>query len=139
MIQEVTDGDSFRIEAANPYSEDYYETTDVANEEQRTNARPELSAHVENMDAYDVIFLGYPIWWSTMPMPVCTFLEEYNFSGKTIAPFCTHEGGGLERSVGDIKTLWPQATVLEGLAIRGGSAKNAQNDVSEWLQKLETA
>jgi flavodoxin len=138
MIQNGTGGDSFPIEAVKAYPEDYRETTEVAKEEQRTNARPELTAHVENMDAYDVIFLGYPIWWSTMPMPVCTFLEEYDFAGKTIAPFCTHEGSGLGRSVGDIKTLCPQATILEGFAVRGGSAKNAQNEVSEWLQTLRT-
>jgi len=136
MIQDATGGDSFRIEAVKPYPEDYRETTEVANEEQRTNARPELTAYVENMDAYDVIFLGYPIWWSTMPMPVCTFLEEYDFSGKTIAPFCTHEGSGLGRSVGDIKTLCPHATVCDGLAVRGSEVNNAQNEVSEWLREL---
>lgn len=139
MIHDAIGGESFKIEAAKPYPADYYETTEVAKEEQRTDARPELTAHVENMDAYDVIFLGYPIWWSTMPMPVYTFLEAYDFSEKTIAPFCTHEGSGLGRSVGDIKTLCPHSTVLDGLAVRGGAAKDAQNEVSGWLQKLRTA
>jgi len=139
MIQEATGGESFRIEAVHPYPEDYYETTETAKEEQRSNARPELTAHVENMDAYDVIFVGYPNWWGTMPMPVFTFLEGYDFARKTIVPFCTHEGSGLGRSVVDIKALCPQATILDGFAVRGGSATNAQNEVSAWLQKLTTA
>lgn len=95
MIQKATGSDSFRIEAVNPYPKDYHETTDVAQKEQRTDARPELTAHVENMDAYDVTLLGYPTWWGTMPMPVFTFLEEYDFAGKTIVPFYTHEGSSL--------------------------------------------
>jgi flavodoxin len=139
MIQEATGGDSFRIEAVHPYPEDYRQTTEVAKEEQRSNARPELTTHVEDTDVYDVFFVGYPNWWGTMPMPVFTFLETYDFAGKTIVPFCTHEGSGLGRSVADIKALCPQATILEAFAVRGGSAKNAQNEVSEWLQKLKTA
>ncbi len=139
MIQEATGGDSFRIEAVKPYPEDYFETTDVAKEEQRANARPELTSRLENMDAYDVIFVGYPNWWGTMPMPVFTFLEGYNFAGKTIVPFCTHEGSGLGRSVADIKALCPQSTTLEGLAVPGGNVKNAQNEVSAWLRELGVA
>jgi flavodoxin len=136
MIQKTTGGDSFRIEAVYPYPEDYHQTTDVAQKEQRANARPELTAHVENMDAYDVILLGYPNWWGTMPMPVFTFLEGYDFAGKAIAPFCTHEGSGLGRSVADIKELCPQSTILDGLAVRGGDVKRAQNKISEWLRRL---
>lgn len=136
VIQDATGGDSFRIEAVKPYPEDYHETTEVAKEEQRSNARPELTAHVENMNAYDVIFVGYPNWWGTMPMPVFTFLETYDFAGKTIAPFCTHEGSSLGRSVTDIKALCPQSTILDGLAIRGSDAQRAQEQVSEWLCRL---
>lgn len=136
MIQKATGSDSFRIEAVHPYPDDYTETTEVAQKELRDNARPELTASVENMDAYDVIFLGYPTWWGTMPVPVFTFLEEYEFAGKTIAPFCTHEGSNLGRSVDDIKVVCPQSTVLDGLAIRGSEAKRAQNEVSEWLSEL---
>ncbi|MGZ4941939.1 MAG: flavodoxin [Halobacteriota archaeon] len=136
MIQEATGSDRFRIEAVNPYPEDYRQTTEMAKKEQRANARPELTAHVENMDAYDVIFLGYPNWWSTMPMPVFTFLEEYDFAGKTIAPFCTHEGSSLGRSVTDIKALCPHSTVLDGLAVRGSDVQRAREQVSEWLRRL---
>ena len=136
MIQEITGGDLFRIEAAKAYPEEYTETTEVAKQELRTNARPELTGHLLNMASYNVILLGYPNWWGTMPMPVFTFLEEYNFSGKTIAPFCTHEGSGLGRSVADINKICPQSTILNGLAIRGGEVKNANGEVSGWLREI---
>ena len=136
MIQEMTEGDLFHIEAVNAYPKDYTETTEVAQQELRTNARPKLSRHLESMASYDVIFLGHPNWWGTMPMPVFTFLEEYDVSGKTIVPFCTHEGSGQGRSVSDIRKMCPQSTVLDGLAIRGGDVKNAQNEVSGWLREL---
>ncbi len=137
MIHEMTEGDVFRIDTVNSYPEDYTETTEVAKKELQENARPELYNHVENMDSYNVIFLGYPNWWGTMPMVLFTFLEEYDFSQKNIIPFCTHEGGGLGRSQNDIAKICPQSTVLDGLAIRGGDVKNAQNSVSKWLHGLE--
>lgn len=137
MIQEITDGDIFRIDTVNSYPDDYRKTTEVAQKELRENARPEITSQVENMDSYDVIFLGYPNWWGTMPMALFTFLEEYDFSGKTIIPFCTHEGSGLGRSESDIAKLCPQATILDGLAVRGIDVKNAQNNVSKWLHELE--
>ena len=136
MIQEVTGGNLFRIEAVNAYPANYTETTEVAQKEMRANARPKLTAHLESLTSYDVVFLGYPMWWGTMPMPVFTFLEEYDLSGKNIAPFCTHEGSGLGRSVSDIKKTCPNSTVLEGFAVRGGDARNAQDEVSGWLQDL---
>jgi flavodoxin len=136
MIQEMTSGDLLHIEVVNAYPGDYTETTEVAKEELRTSARPKLTNHLENMASYDMIFLGYPNWWGTMPMPVYTFLEEHNFSGKTIVPFCTHEGSGLGRSVADIKKTCPTATVFAGLAIKGGDVNNAQGAVSGWLREL---
>lgn len=135
MIHEITRGELFPIEAVNTYPLDYTETTEVAKEELRTSARPKLTRQVENFASCDLIFLGYPDWWGTMPMPVYTFLEDYNFSGKTIAPFCTHEGSGLGRSVADIKKTCPKATVLEGLAIKGGEVNNARGAVSGWLRQ----
>jgi len=136
IIKELTRSKMFRIKAVNAYPEDYTETTEVAKQELHTDARPQLTDHVESMDSYEVIFLGYPIWWGTMPMPLCTFLEEYDFSGKTIAPFCTHEGSGLGRSEKDIAKLCPQSTILEGLAVRGGDVRNARHEVSGWLRKI---
>jgi flavodoxin len=89
------------------------------------------------MDSYDVIYIGYPNWWGTMPMAVFTFLEEYDFSGKTIVPFCTHERSGMGRSERDIKKLCPNAKVLSGLAIRGGNVERADKDITNWLKKLD--
>ena len=136
MIQEMTGGDVFCINTVKSYPEDYTETTNVAKKEQHDNARPELSSHVENMDSNNVIFLGYPNWYGTMPMPVFTFLEEYDFSGKTIIPFCTHEGSGLGRSEKDIAKLCPKATLLKGLAIHGSGVSAAKKEVTNWLNKL---
>ena len=135
VIRKLTGGDEFRIRTVDDYPTDYNKTTDVAKQQLRENARPKLSGHVDNMDEYSLIFLGYPNWWGTMPMPVFTFLEEYDFSGKTIIPFCTHEGSGLGRSESDIKKICPHATVLTGISIRGGSVHRAENDVSVWLSK----
>lgn len=137
IIQEIIEGDIFHIGTVNSYPEGYTETTEVAQKELRGNARPELSSHVKDMDSYSVIFLGYPNWWGTMPMAVFTFLEEYDFSGKTVIPFCTHEGSGMGRSESDIKKLCPTAKVLSGLAIRGGRVGRADKDIANWLKKLE--
>ncbi|WP_425800441.1 flavodoxin [Desulfitobacterium sp. Sab5] len=139
MIREITGGDLFSIEAVNAYPEDYTETTEVAKQELRANARPELTDQLENMASYDVIFLGYPNWWGTMPMPVFTFLEEYDFSGKTIVPFCTHEGSGLGHSEKDIAKLCPKATLLKGLAIHGTRVNDAKKDIANWLDKVSAA
>ena len=136
MIQEITEGDIFRIDAVNSYPEDYMETTEVAQKELRDDARPELSSHVENMDSYNVIFMGYPNWWGTMPMPVFTFMEEYDFSRKTIIPFCTHEGSGLGHSEKDIAKTCTESTVLKGQDIHGSRVNAAKKDVTNWLDKI---
>lgn len=134
-IQKLTGSDLFQIRTVKSYPEDYTETTNVAQEEKRGNARPELTETVDNMDSYDVIYIGYPNWWGTMPMAVFTFLEEYDFSGKTIVPFCTHEGSGMGSSERDIKRLCPNANVLSGLAIRGSSIERSDKDITNWLKK----
>jgi flavodoxin len=131
MIQKITGSSIFHIESVKTYPIDYTKTTEVAKAEMRANARPELTSHFENMDKCDVIFLGYPNWWGTFPAPVRTFLSEYDFSGKTIVPFCTHEGSGLGRSEQDIKKLCPIVTVLNGIAIHGADAGFANTKISE--------
>lgn len=136
QIYESVGGDIFEIVTVDPYPTNYNAVVNLAKQEQKNDYRPKPATKVENMDSYDVIFVGYPNWWATMPMALFTFLEEYNFSGKTIIPFCTHEGSGLGRSERDIKKLCPNSNVLGGLAIRGSSVYKAQNDVSEWLNKL---
>jgi flavodoxin len=136
-IQKLTGSDIFQIKTLKSYPEDYTEATNVANEEQRKNARPELMEIVNNMDSYDMIYIGYPNWYGTMPMAVFTFLESYDFSGKTIVPFCTHEGSGMGNSERDIKKLCPNAKVLPGLTIRGGSVESADKEVANWLKRLD--
>lgn len=135
IIAELTGAEMFKIETVTPYPESYSETTDIAKREQDENARPELSTHVENMDEYDIILLGYPNWWGTMPMAVFTFLEEYDFAGKTVIPFCTHEGSGLGRSERDLASLLPEVTLMDGLAIRGSNVNSdqARQSISDWL------
>lgn len=136
MIQEITGSDAFCIDTVKSYPRGYTATTNVAKKEQNDNARPELSSHVGNMDSYNLIFLGYPNWGGTIPMPVFTFLEEYDFSGKTIVPFCTHEGSGLGHSEKDIAKLCPKATLLKGLAVQGSRVSAAKKDVTDWLSKI---
>lgn len=136
MAQEITGGNIFEICTVKSYPIDYTETTEVATVEKRNNARPELSSRVNNMDQYDTVILGYPNWWGTFPMAVFTFLEEYDFSGKTILPFSTHEGSGLGSSERDIRKLCPGATVLPGLAIRSGSVGRADQLVANWLKSI---
>ena len=136
QIHEKVGGDIFEIKAVHSYPAEYNECVQVAKREQQNDERPELAAEVADMASYDVVFLGYPNWWGTMPMPCFTFLGKYDLSGKTVVPFCTHEGSRLGRSVGDITRLCPKATVLEGLAVRGSSVKSAQDDVAGWLRKL---
>jgi len=134
-IQALTGGDLFEIDTVKAYPVDYTETTQVAIAEKRTNSRPELAAFVDDMDQYEVVYLGYPNWCNTFPMVVFTFLEAYDFSGKTIIPFCTHEGSRLGNSERDIAELCPGATILKGIAIRGGDVNNAGKQVENWVKK----
>jgi flavodoxin len=135
MAETVTGGDIFSIETVDKYPSGYRDTTDQAKMEQNEETRPALSTHIDNMDDYDTVILIYPNWWGGLPMPVLTFLEEYDFTGKTILPLCTHEGSGLGSTEKEIADACPQATVSEGLAVRGGKAAGAQSDVEEWLKK----
>lgn len=135
QIHRQVGGDLFEIKTVKAYPTDYRPTTDVAKQEQVDNARPALATKVPNMADYDVVILGYPNWWGTLPMPLFTFLEAYDFSGKTILPFCTHEGSEQGRSVTDLKRLCPGATVQDGLAIRGSRARRAQLEVTDWLKE----
>lgn len=133
MAQGATDGDLFLIQAVETYPSDYRETTDVAAEQQGNNEHPILASHVENMEQYDTIVLIYPCWWGTLPPPLETFLEEYDFSGKTILPICTHEGSGMGSTKSDIAALVSGATVLDGLAVRGSNAPSAQGSVEDFI------
>ena len=141
MIAEETGADMFEIQPKNPYPTTYNECTDVAKKEQNENARPKYIGSVDNMEQYDTVFIGYPIWWGDLPMVVYSFLESYDFSGKIVIPFCTHEGSGLSGTARNVANACPGATVLDGLAIRGSTAQNkqsdAKSDVLKWLNGLD--
>ena len=137
FIHDEVGGDIVKIETSQTYPSDYDELIDYAQEEQRQNARPELKIKIDNIDQYDTIFLGYPNWWGDMPMPIYTFLEEYDLSGKIIAPFITHGGSGLSGTPSKIKQEEPNATITEGLAINGSRARNSQSDVKNWLSEID--
>lgn len=138
-IQKNVGGDIFEIKTTHSYPEEHRATTIQARNEKDSNFRPQLTAEVPNIDSYDVIFVGYPNWWGTMPMGVFTFLEKYKFAGKTIIPFCTHEGSGLGNSVSDLKSTCPEAKVLQGLALRGSSAASSPGEIAAWLKSIGMA
>ena len=137
QIHKIVGGDIFEIQSVKPYPTDYDAVVKQARQELASGYKPVLKTKVDNIKSYDVIFIGYPNWCSTIPAPVKTFLLEYDFSGKTVVPFCTHGGGGLGRSVKDISRLCPKSTLLDSFAILGTNVKTAQNEVSEWLRKIK--
>lgn len=132
-VQSQTDSDIFEIVPATSYSDDYDTVLDVAQEEQKENARPAISGSIENIDQYDVVYVGFPNWWGDMPMILYTFFDTYDLSGKTIAPFCTSGGSGLSGTVNEIKSLEPDAAVTEGLHIGSSSSSEPDDAVSQWL------
>ena len=135
-IHEEIGGDIVKLETVQTYPEDYDELVDYAREEQRDNARPELETAIENIEQYDTIFLGYPNWWGDMPMPIYSFLDQYDLSNKTIAPFITHGGSGLSGTSANIANEEPDAVITEGLAINGDDVDDCQDEVNEWLNEL---
>lgn len=134
-IQVQTGADLFEIELVNPYSSDYNTVLDEAQRDQNAQARPELAAHVENMEDYDTIILGYPNWWASIPMPIASFLEEYDFAGKTIIPFCSHGGGRFGQSLTAIGKLVPGAVMGEALSVHYSGGNSLPEDVSTWLKE----
>ena len=133
MIAELTGADLFRIEQKAPYAADYYTCIEQAKRDLRAKARPELVGLPDDLDAYDEIYLGYPNYWGTMPMAVYTFLEAFDFSGKKIHPFCTHEGSGLAGTEQDIRKTAKGAAVTKGLAIHGSEVDSAKKRISDWV------
>ena len=136
MIQAETGGQLFEIAPATPYTEDYDQLLDIAQQEQADNARPELAGQVENWDSYDTVFVGYPDWWSDAPMLIYSFLESYDWEGKTLIPFCTSGGSGFGRSLDNLPASAPSATILEGFHVNGSSVDGAAEDVAAWLSGL---
>lgn len=132
-IREQIGANAFEIVPVEAYSEDYDTVTVVAQEEQNNNARPEIRDRIDNLDQYDTVYVGYPIWWGDMPMILYTFFDTYDFSGKTIRPFCTSGGSGLSQTVEAIRDLEPDATVTEGLHIRDAEDNQMPSEVTAWL------
>ena len=136
-MKEMIDADTFKIEMKEPYSPVYMTCIDEAKKDKQKKARPELKDYPDSIDGYDTIILGYPNYWGTMPMAVFTFLERYDFSGKTILPFCTNEGSGMGSSESDIRKTAKGADVRKGLPITGHSAAEAGGAVKRWLDDNE--
>ena len=130
-------GDLFSIRTSVVYPADGGELIDYAAQEQEENARPELTTHIENLDGYDTIFIGYPNWWADLPMAVYSFFDEYDFSGKTIIPFNVHNGSRFSRTIQTIQELEPEATVVEdGFTVSEQTVAEAAEDVAAWLEGL---
>ena len=140
FIADKVGGDSFHIETVTRYPAEYDDCCDVAKQELADKARPELNGTVDNMEQYDIVFLGYPIWWGDMPMAVYTFMDSYDFSDKVVIPFNTHEGSGESGTYSAIGSYLPNAQVLDGMAIQGKTAQefssDTQQSVRDWLDGL---
>lgn len=134
-MKEIVEADVFKIEMKNPYSSVYMTCIDEAQKDKRENARPELKHYLDSIDGYDTVILGYPNYWGTMPMAVFTFLERYDFTGKTILPFCTNEGSGMGSSEGDIMKYAKGSAVKRGLPITGSKAAYAGGAVKAWFKE----
>ena len=137
IIQENTGADIFRIEPEIPYPTDHDTLVDLAAEEQDSDARPAIKDHVENLEQYDIVFIGYPNWWGDMPMILYSFFDEYDFSGKIIVPFNTHGGSGFSNTISTIMELEPNATVDEdGFTVSRNNVQDAEPDIIAWLENL---
>lgn len=134
MIAGLIGGVLYKIQQAQPYSEDYPACIAQAKADLQKNARPEVRNLPDNLDTYDEIYLGYPNYWGTMPIAVYTFLERYDFTGKTIHPFCTHEGSGLSNTERDIQKAALGAVVTKGLAIHGSNVDGAKDALAQWVR-----
>lgn len=137
-IQEAIGGELFRIETKEKYPLEHETLVNQAKEEQNEEVRPELATHIENVEQYDIIFLGYPNWWGDMPQPLYTFLEEYDFSGKTIIPFNSHGGSGFSNTIEEIKKLQPNATVKDdGLSISRNDVAESEQEIADWVKGFQ--
>lgn len=134
IIGDKTGARVVELELEDPYSDDYNEVLDEAQEDLNNNRRPALRTKIDNMDDYDVVLIGYPNWWATIPMPIATFLESYDFSGKVIIPFCSHGGGGFGQSITDISKLAPNSQIGEGLSIHYSGGSSLEDDIDNWLK-----
>jgi flavodoxin len=137
VIRETSGADIFRIEPVNPYPTNHATLVDLAADEKDVNARPAIAGQIKNFAQYDTVFIGYPIWWSDMPMILYTFFEEYDFSGKTIVPFSTHGGSRFAGTPKTIRKLEPEAKMRDGLTISRDRIQNAKQQIVDWMNRLD--
>lgn len=135
VISEATGGDFFEIKTTHTYPGTHKALIDAAKKEADNSARPRLATHIKNLKDYDVVFVGFPNWWYDMPMSLYSFFDEYDFSGKTVIPFCTHGGSRFSGAVETIRELEPKATVLDGHAIARDRVDGSRDGVLRWLKK----
>ena len=135
-IHERTDSDLFRIEPATPYTTNYDEVLDVAQTEQRNGDMPAIASTVPDWDSYDVVYLGYPVWWYEAPQIIKSFVSQYDFAGKTVAPFCTSGGSRLESTLPEVQELCPGAEFLDGITLSGDTVTSHLGEVDSWLDGL---
>ncbi len=134
-IQELDGADIFKVEPAVDYPADYMQCIDVAKKEQKSNARPEIKKTLESIDGYDTVYIGFPNWWGTLPMPMFTQLEQLDFTGKVVKAFVTHEGSGFGSSEKDLKKLCEGAEIKKGLSIPGAKVYDSKEAVKAWIKE----
>lgn len=135
-IQNAAGGELFSIQTAEKYAPDYDSVVQQGQAEKNENRKPKIATHIEDLDSYDTVFIGFPNWWYGMPMVMYSFFDEYDFSGKTIVPFCTSGGSAFSDAIDEMKQLEPDAVLLDGLHIDASSAAGAESTVKEWVSKL---
>ncbi|MFD1671521.1 flavodoxin [Agrilactobacillus yilanensis] len=135
-IARVTGGTKYEIVAAKAYPKNYQATVDRAEKEQQRDARPAIKQPLPDISKYDTIFIGYPIWWSDLPMPVRTFMDNVDMNGKTVIPFSTNAGSGWGDTLSTLKQQYPKATFKKGFSIEGTQADHAQKKIDRWLRQL---
>lgn len=136
VISEATGGDLFEIKTVHTYPGSHKELIDAAKKESDDNARPQLATHIKDLKEYDVIFVGFPNWWYDMPKPLYTFFDEYDFSGKTVVPFCTHGGSRFSSAIKTIREMEKNATVLNGYTINRDRVAESKEGILKWLEKI---
>lgn len=133
VISETTGADMARIRTAIPYAENFDELAERADQERQNNVHPEITVPIDDFNSYDVVFVGYPIWWYQMPMAMYSFFDEYDFTGKTLIPFSSHGGSGWSGTVDDIAGMEPNATMVDGYSISRNSVEGSADGIREWL------
>lgn len=136
IISEATGGDLFEIRTVRTYPGSHKELIDAAKVENDGNARPKLASHIESLEDYGTVFVGFPNWWYDMPMPLYSFFDEYDFGGKTVIPFCTHGGSRFSGAIETVRKMESEANVLDGYAIARDRVAESKDGVLKWLEKI---